>query len=104
MNVSLADPPSTDGLSYPLVVKPPRSELQSTAGESLHFVPRRVESPEALRAVLAQFPGTRGLVQPYLPGALGSIAGVFWEGQMICAVQSRADRIWPPHCGSMTYP
>ncbi len=22
---------------------------------------------------------------------------------MICAVQSRADRIWPPHCGSMTY-
>jgi predicted ATP-grasp superfamily ATP-dependent carboligase len=88
---------------YPAVVKPRRSELQSSDGVVRHFAVRRVDSPAELRAALAALPGARGLVQPYLHGPLGSLAGVFWNGEMVCAVQSRGDRLWPLYTGSMTY-
>jgi predicted ATP-grasp superfamily ATP-dependent carboligase len=101
--VSLSDRRRELPLRFPAVVKPLGSELRSDDRAIRHFVPRRVDSSEELRAALALFPAGRGLVQPYLPGPLGSIAGVFWKGEMIGAVQSSAQRIWPRHCGSMTY-
>jgi predicted ATP-grasp superfamily ATP-dependent carboligase len=88
---------------YPAVVKPRRSELVSSDRVVRHFAVRRVDSPAELRTALAALPEGRGLVQPYLHGPLGSLAGVFWEGEMVCAVQSRGDRLWPPDCGSMTW-
>jgi len=88
---------------YPVVVKPHRSELRGVDGVFRHFGARRARSAKELRAALAALPVRRGLVQPFLSGPLGSIAGVFWDGEMICAVQSRGDRLWPPYCGSMTY-
>lgn len=88
---------------YPAVVKPRRSELEGSDGVVRHFAVRRASSPAELRAALAALPGERGLVQPYLRGPLGSLAGVFWNGEMVCAVQSRGDRLWPPYCGSMTW-
>jgi predicted ATP-grasp superfamily ATP-dependent carboligase len=88
---------------YPVVVKAPRSELECSDGVFRHFPTRRADSAAELRAALAALPGARGLVQPFLRGPLGSLAGVFWDGEMVCAVQSRGDRVWPPPCGSMTY-
>jgi len=89
--------------TYPVVVKPLRSELRTAEGASLHFTARRVTCPMDLRAAVAVFPNARALVQPYLQGPIGSLAGVFWKGEMVCAVQSQSERIWPPYCGSMTY-
>ena len=101
--VRLADLEDAPPLPYPGVVKPVRSDLQGPGGASRHFAAQRVNSPGELRAAVAALPNARGLVQPYLPGPIGSMAGVFWDGEMLGAVQSRADRIWPIHCGSMTY-
>jgi predicted ATP-grasp superfamily ATP-dependent carboligase len=84
-------------------VKPRRSELEGCDGVVHHFAVRCASSPEELRAALAALPGARGLVQPYLSGPLGSLAGVFWDGEMVCAVQALGQRLWPPDCGSMTW-
>ncbi len=88
---------------FPAVVKPPRSELRTPEGAIRHAGARRVDSPEELRSALAALPAGRGLVQPYLAGCLASLAGVFWDGRILGAVQSVADRIWPEHCGTMSY-
>jgi predicted ATP-grasp superfamily ATP-dependent carboligase len=88
---------------YPAVVKPHRSELATSAGVVRHFAARRVDSPAELRAALAALPGARGLVQPHLDGPIGSLAGVYWRGEMVRAVQSIGRRVWPVHCGSMTW-
>lgn len=88
---------------YPAVVKPRRSELLGSDGLVRHFDARRVDSQAELRAALVALPGAHGLVQPYLEGPLGSLAGVFWNGEMVCAVQSVGHRLWPPYCGSMTW-
>ena len=88
---------------YPVVVKPHRSELRGGDGLFHHFGARRARSAQELCAALSALPGRRGLVQPFLNGPLGSIAGVFWNSQLICAVQSCGDRLWPPYCGSMTH-
>jgi len=88
---------------YPVVVKPVRSDLEGPGGASRHYSARRAESPDDLREALAALPNARALVQPFLPGPIGSLAGVFWQGEMVAVVQSRGDRIWPPHCGSMTW-
>jgi predicted ATP-grasp superfamily ATP-dependent carboligase len=88
---------------YPVVVKPHRSELATPAGCVRHFSARRVDSPAELRAALAAIPGARGLVQPYLDGPIGSLAGVYWQGEMVRAVQSIGRRVWPIHCGSTTW-
>src|SRR3989304_4335553 len=37
------------------------------------------------------------------PRRRGRRAGVFWDGPILGAVQSGADRIWPEHCGTMSY-
>jgi predicted ATP-grasp superfamily ATP-dependent carboligase len=34
---------------------------------------------------------------------MGSFAGVFWDGRLVCAVQSRGDRLWPAPCGSLSH-
>ena len=100
--VRLDDLPHDLPVEYPLVVKPPRSDLKGLNGASHHYTARRVDTPEELREAVGAFPGGRALVQRYLAGPLGSLAGVIWNGRMVRVVQSRADRIWPRYCGSMT--
>jgi predicted ATP-grasp superfamily ATP-dependent carboligase len=90
-------------LPYPVVAKPHRSELRGPDGVIRHFGAHRANSARELRAALSRIPGGRGLVQPFLHGPLGSIAGVFWDDRMVSVFQSRGTRLWPPHCGSMTY-
>jgi predicted ATP-grasp superfamily ATP-dependent carboligase len=94
-----------DGLPFPfpVVVKPHRSELRGEDGVIRHVGARYAESVQDLRSALAALPGGRGLVQPFIDGPLGSFAGVFWGGRMICAVQSRGDRLWPALCGSISH-
>ena len=109
----LSVPPTVDmGLSalpvrlpypYPVVVKPHRSELRGRDGVVRHFGAHYARSTEELRAALAALPGERGLVQPFMRGPMWSFAGVFWEGRMVCAVQSRGDRLWPVPCGSISH-
>jgi len=91
------------GFPYPAIAKPLRSDLMGPNGSTRHYSARRVDSPKELREAVGALPNGRALVQPFLPGPIGSLAGVFWEGEMVAAVQSRGDRIWPPDCGSMTW-
>jgi len=90
-------------IPYPVVIKPLKSDLRGSRGVSHHYSASRVDSAGQLRDAVAALPCQRALVQPYLQGAVGSIAGVFWDGRMVAAVQARADRIWPPYCGSFTH-
>jgi predicted ATP-grasp superfamily ATP-dependent carboligase len=88
---------------FPVVVKPHRSEHRGIDGAGRHVGARYVESTQDLVAALAALPGERGLVQPFLPGPMGSFAGVFWDDRMVCAVQARGDRLWPAPCGSLSH-
>lgn len=90
-------------VEYPAVVKPFRSEFRMPDGTLRHLIVRRVDNEEELRLALDALPSQRGLVQPYLPGPLGAIGGVFWRGEMICTTSMLAERIWPPGCGTIAY-
>jgi predicted ATP-grasp superfamily ATP-dependent carboligase len=88
---------------YPVVVKPGRSEQRESNGNVRHFGARKVLAPDRLQDALDALPGDGALIQPFQTGPLTSIAGVFWDGALVCAVQSMSDRIWPPECGSITH-
>ena len=88
---------------FPCVVKPPRSELRTPDGLLVRHSVQYVRDPIELERALATLPGHRGLVEEYVPGQLHAVAGVFWEGRLVCAVHHAADRIWRPRCGVMAY-
>jgi predicted ATP-grasp superfamily ATP-dependent carboligase len=90
-------------IEYPAVVKPQRSELRMQDGTLRHLTVRRVGNADELRLALDALPGRSGLVQRYLHGPLGATAGVFWHGEMISTTSMRAERIWPPGCGTIAY-
>ncbi|HEX2104114.1 MAG TPA: hypothetical protein VHF51_10720 [Solirubrobacteraceae bacterium] len=94
---------SPPDVSYPAVVKPQRSELPTSLGELEHFAVTRVKSREELHAALLALPGACGVVQPYIDGRLGATAGVFWDGEIVCAAHMAAERTWPPGCGTVSY-
>lgn len=85
---------------FPAIVKPRhnRSVTQVSSGFS-HYVSSVEEAEEALEAL----PGEEGLVQPYIPGPLVSIAGVSWEGELVCAAHQLSSRIWPVPAGVSSY-
>jgi predicted ATP-grasp superfamily ATP-dependent carboligase len=88
---------------YPVVVKPGRSEQRESSGSVRHYGARKVLAPDRLQDALDALPGDGAVIQPFQSGPLTSIAGVFWDGALVCAVQSKSDRIWPPDCGSITH-
>ena len=90
-------------IDFPVVVKPHRSELRGEDGTIRHYGSVKASSMRRLRAALADLPGERGLVQPFMQGPLGSLAGVSWEGRLVTAVQASADRVWPAPCGSISH-
>ena len=102
-DLCLATLPDELSFDFPMVVKPHRSELPDEAGVIRHHGSQAVDSLDALRAALADLPGQRGLVQPFMLGPLGSLAGVSWDGRLVAAVQARADRVWPAPCGSISH-
>lgn len=102
MEVASDDVPPELPFPYPVVVKPRQSELRGADGLVRHVGARIVRSAEALPAALAAIPGGCGLVQPFLTGPLGSIAGVAWDGRLVAAIQARGERLWPIDCGSIS--
>lgn len=98
-----ADGGDFPGMSFPVVVKPARSEMRTPGGGFRHFGTRVAENPESLRRALAALPDARGLVQPFLPGTLVTLNGVAWGGKVLCAVHQRAERLWPPRNGVLAY-
>jgi predicted ATP-grasp superfamily ATP-dependent carboligase len=100
----ILEPSDIEGttLSYPLVVKPLRSEATTAEGTFVHHRVRRVDNVMELSLALDVLPGRKGLVQPYLGKELGGVGGVCWNGKIICAVHMMAERIWPLDCGTFS--
>jgi predicted ATP-grasp superfamily ATP-dependent carboligase len=89
-------------LALPAIVKPIRSEVPSNGGFracGVHLTTTR----EQVVASLRRFPGERGLLQSFHRGALSSLAGVFWQGELMAAVYQQAVRTWPTGCGQMAF-
>jgi predicted ATP-grasp superfamily ATP-dependent carboligase len=90
------------GFGLPAIVKPLRSRVQNPDGTistySAHYV-----SDGQIEQVLDSLGGREGLVQPYIPGALISVAGVSWEGELVCALHQASVRIWPVPVGGSAY-
>ena len=92
----------SEGISFPAVVKPLRSEML-VGGGFRHTSAQRVETVTELRSALDDLPLRVGLVQPYLPGRLVALSAVFWDGELICAVHQTGSRTWPVDCGTISY-
>ena len=86
-------------VDFPVVVKPVRTKTQSTSGELVHGRVHVVFDRSALAAAVGQLPGDRVVIQPHLGGTLAAVAGVAWEGCVICSVHQEARRISPPLVG-----
>lgn len=94
---------AAERLGYPLVVKPVRSDVEVGADHRIHVAPVVVRAAIELDAVLSSTPGADWLLQPFLESTLGAVAGVAWDGAIVCAVHQKAVRIWPPECGISSY-
>jgi predicted ATP-grasp superfamily ATP-dependent carboligase len=91
------DPPT------PWVIKPQRSETRMPDGTIAHGNTRCARSRSELRKSVDSLPGDRFLLQPQIDGRLCAIGGVADRGELVCAEQRVAHRIWPPGCGQMAY-
>lgn len=100
--VALPGPPP-EGATFPAVLKPARSTVH--AGERTVDLPRarRVDDGRELAATLGELPPGDYLVQPFLEGPLGALAGVARDGVPVCAVQQVARRIEPPGAGASAF-
>jgi predicted ATP-grasp superfamily ATP-dependent carboligase len=90
-------------ISYPVIVKPLRTRLELDHSRLAYYKARRVANAVELRAALDGLPEADWVMQPYLDGQLSAIAGVAWEGRLICAVHQVSHRIWPPDVGYSSY-
>jgi len=89
---------------FPAILKPLRSRIRNPDGTvSAYSAARYVSTSQEAEEALEALPGGEGLVQPYLPGQLTSIAGVSWEGELICALHQLSIRIWPVRMGVSSY-
>jgi predicted ATP-grasp superfamily ATP-dependent carboligase len=109
--VGIASPPTLSlaladvggDVPLPAIVKPSRTKLTLPDGRMAYFKAKRVGTIEELRATLAQLPREPWVVQPYLAGALEAVAGVAWQGELVCAEHQVARRIWPLDAGFSSY-
>lgn len=90
-------------VTFPAIVKPARSTVEGEDG-TIDLPPaRRVASRDELAAALAELPRGEYLVQPHLAGELVAVAGVAWEGALLCLSQQVARRVQPPGAGASAY-
>lgn len=88
---------------FPAIVKPVRSTV-TRSGQTIDLpVARLVHTRPELERTLSELPAGDFLVQEFVPGPLGALAGVAWEGRTICVSQQIATRIYPPHVGASAY-
>jgi predicted ATP-grasp superfamily ATP-dependent carboligase len=90
-------------IRYPAILKPLRTRLEIGNSRLAYYKARRVAAADELRAALGGLPEADWVVQPYLDGRLSAIAGVAWEGRLVCAVHQISHRIWPPDVGYSSY-
>jgi predicted ATP-grasp superfamily ATP-dependent carboligase len=88
---------------YPAILKPLRTRLQVGGERLAYYKARRIADAQEMATALEGLPAVDWVVQPYIEGRLGAIAGVAWEGQIVCAVHQLSRRIWPPHVGYSSY-
>jgi predicted ATP-grasp superfamily ATP-dependent carboligase len=100
--LAAGDPSGADGLVFPAMVKPLRSELL-TDGHLERFEACRVESAAEMDAALCALPDEVGFVQPYFEGRLISVNGVGFEGALYGVNQHVVHRVWPDRAGSAVY-
>jgi predicted ATP-grasp superfamily ATP-dependent carboligase len=90
-------------IDYPAILKPLRTRLQMGDSRLAYYKARRVAAPAELRAALDGLPEVEWVTQPYLTGELSAIAGVAWQGRLVCSIHQVARRIWPPDVGFSSY-
>ena len=91
------------GIAPPLMLKPLRSELDTSDGGLVHSDVQLVNTQHELRHLAQTLRGERWLLQECVQGHLGAICGVAWNGAIVCAVHQRAQRIWPADVGVSSY-
>jgi len=90
-------------IGCPAVLKPARSTIRAD-GRTVDLPPAvRVNSPGALASAASELPPGDYLAQPALDGRLGALAGVAWEGAVMCVSQQVAERIHPPEAGASAF-
>jgi predicted ATP-grasp superfamily ATP-dependent carboligase len=82
-------------ISFPALLKPRQSETRVDGGKLEYVMARRVHSLDELRTELERAPGQEWIVQRYIPGRLGAVCGVAWEGRLVCALHQVALRTYP---------
>jgi predicted ATP-grasp superfamily ATP-dependent carboligase len=100
--LDVEDKPALEGLTFPAMVKPLRSEI-FTDGHLQRFEATRVETQGELETALKALPDGVGLVQPYIEGRLISINGVSFEGKLYAANQHVVRRVWPDRQGQCVF-
>jgi predicted ATP-grasp superfamily ATP-dependent carboligase len=90
-------------IAYPAILKPLRTRLEVGDSRLAYYKARRVATPAELRAALDGLPEAEWVTQPYLAGELSAVAGVAWQGRLVCSVHQVARRIWPPDVGYSSY-
>ncbi len=100
--VGAAEHGEEDGLTFPAVVKPLRSEML-TPGGLQRYEAREVRSRGRAGLALRALPDAVGLVQPYVEGRLISVNGVAFDGRLHGANQHVVHRVWPDRCGQAAY-
>jgi predicted ATP-grasp superfamily ATP-dependent carboligase len=85
-------------VQFPAIVKPARSVADDRDHPTPRPRTRLVQTPEELHASLDD--GIRWLVQPYVDGTLAAVAGVAWNGELVCTVHQIARRVYPRLGGS----
>lgn len=88
---------------FPAILKPRRSRMQNPEGTLSVLKVRYVSTEQAAEEAFETFPDKEGFIQPYIPGLLCSVAGVSWEGELVCALHQRSPRIWPLPTGESAY-
>jgi predicted ATP-grasp superfamily ATP-dependent carboligase len=96
------DATSISAFGFPAIVKSSRSIIVGPDGNVLRY-PTRFLSAEQADKALEGFANGEGLVQPYVPGSLVSVAGVSWDGELVCAMHQASIRIWPVPAGVSSY-
>ncbi len=84
-------------IAFPAVVKPAVTAVTETGKTSIARPAQVVRDAAALRRALDGV--GRWLVQPFVPGTLTAVAGVAWDGELVCSSHQEARRIYPEPLG-----
>lgn len=96
-------PAGASEINLPAIVKPATSTVE-VDGRTIGM-PRgvRVDSVDDLRAAVERLPPGDYLVQSVITGPLAAVAGVAWEGRLVCMSQQVSVRIYPPRAGMSAF-